>query len=102
MHVAFSRLLKQRKIPHLNIIIKPSKEDMKRRKIADKGIKIIENEIGKPKVYDNQKMIDKHKETVREKEKVIQRINLKIAREVEVYSTQLSNAAELLKYQLSA
>ena len=102
LHMAFSLLLKERNIPHLNVIIKPSREDLKRRKIAESGIKKLEAVCGKPRIYDNERLIEKNKEFVREKDGVIRKINVRIARDVEVYSTRLSNASELLKYQLSA
>ena len=102
LHMAFSLLLKERNIPHLNVIIKPSREDLKRRKIAESGIKKLEAVCGKPRIYDNERLIEKNKEFAREKDGVIRKINVRIARDVEVYSTRLSNASELLKYQLSA
>jgi cell division GTPase FtsZ len=102
LHMAFSLLLKERNIPHLNVIIKPSREDLKRRKTAESGIKKLEAACGKPRIYDNERLIEKNKEYAREKDGVIRKINVRIARDVEVYSTRLSNASELLKYQLSA
>ncbi len=102
MHMAFSRLLTARKIPHLNIVIKPSKEDSLRRKKAEKAIKALEAVSGSPCIFDNQKLMERNQDSAREKEKVIQKINVKIARQVEVYSTRLSNTVEVLKYQLSA
>ncbi len=102
MHVNFSKLLTKRKIAHVNVIIKPSKEDLKRRKLAESGIKEIEATGASVIVYDNQKLVDKQKAYIRDKSKVIRKINVDIARHVEVLSTRLSNASELIKYQLSA
>lgn len=102
MHVNFSKLLTRRKIAHVNVIIKPSREDLKRRKLAESGIKEIEATGASVIVYDNQKLVDKQKAYIKDKSKVIRKINVDIARHVEVLSTRLSNASELIKYQLSA
>ncbi len=102
LHVTFSKLLTQRKIAHVNVIIKPSKEDLKRRKLADAGIKDLESTGASVIVYDNQKLVDKQKEYNRDKAKAIRKVNVEIARKVEVLSTRLSNASELIKYQLSS
>lgn len=102
MHINFSKLLTHRKIAHVNVVIKPSKEDLKRRKIADRGIKDLQSTGASVIVYDNQKLVEKQREYTRDKAKVIRKINIDIARHVEVLSTRLSNASELIKYQLSA
>lgn len=100
LHITFSKLLTKRKIAHVNVIIKPSKEDLKRRKLADAGIKDLQSTGAGVIVYDNQKLVDKQKEYSRPK--AIRKINVEIARKVEVLSTRLSNASELIKYQLSS
>lgn len=102
LHVDFSRLLSKRKIAHINVIIKPSKEDSKRRRLAEEGIKALREHGAEVFVFDNQKMVEKHRAHIRDKNKIIGKINVEIARQVEVLSTRLSNASELLKYQLTA
>lgn len=102
MHINFSKLLTSRKIAHVNVIIKPSKEDAKRRKLAESGIRELKESGASVVVYDNQKMIEKQRVTTHDKNKIIGKINVEIARHVEVLSTRLSNTSELLKYQLSA
>lgn len=102
MHIQFSRLLTKRKIAHVNVIVKPSKEDSKRRKIAEAGIKELDSTGANIVVYDNQKLVEKQRTLVKEKARVIRKINVEIARQVEVLSARLSNASELLKYQLTA
>lgn len=102
MHINFSKLLTKRKIAHVNVIVKPSGEDQKRRKTAETGIKELESTGASVIVYDNQKLVEKQKTLTKDRNKVIRKINVDIARHVEVLSTRLSNTSELLKYQLSA
>ena len=102
MHINFSRLLTARKIAHVNVIIKPSREDSKRRKLAEAGIRELKESGASVVVFDNQKMIEKMKSISQDKNKIIGKINMEIARHVEVLSARLSNTSELLKYQLSA
>lgn len=102
MHIGFSKLLTRRKIAHINVIIKPSREDSKRRKIAEAGIKELEASGANVVVYDNQKLVEKQRVMIKERTRVIRKINIDIARQVEVFSARLSNASELLKYQLTA
>ena len=102
MHVRFSKLLTKRKIAHINVIVKPSKEDMKRRKLAEAGIKELEETGASLIIYDNQKLIEKQKAYSVDKNKAIRKINIDIARHIEVLSARLSNTSELLKYQLTA
>lgn len=102
LHITFSKLLTKRKIAHVNVIIKPSKEDLKRRKLAETGIKKLQASGASVIVYDNQKLVEKQKDYTSDKTKAIRKINVEIARKVEVLSTRLSNASELIKYQLSS
>lgn len=102
MHVNFSKLLTSRKIAHVNVIIKPSREDTKRRKFAEAGVRELRESGAGVVVFDNQKMIEKLRAVNHDKNKIIGKINVEIARRVEVLSTRLSNTSELLKYQLSA
>lgn len=102
MHINFSRLLTSRKIAHVNVIIKPSREDSKRRKLAEAGIRELRETGATVVVFDNQKMIEKIRAVHHDKNKIIGKINVEIARHVEVLSARLSNTSELLKYQLSA
>lgn len=102
LHIEFSRLLSRRKIAHINVIIKPSQEDQKRRRNAEKGIKTLKESGAQVVVYDNQKLIEKQRIQSHDKNKTIRKINVDIARHVEVLSARLSNASELLKYQLTA
>lgn len=102
MHLNFSKLLTSRKIAHVNVIIKPSREDAKRRKLAESGIRKLRESGASVVVYDNQKMIEKMKTVSVDKNRIIRKINMEIARRVEVLSARLSNTSELLKYRLSA
>lgn len=102
MHIEFSRLLTKRKIAHVNVIIKPSKEDSKRRKLAQVGIKELEDAGANVVVFDNQRLVEKQRTLIKDRNKIIRKINIDIARQVEVISARLSNASELLKYQLTA
>ncbi|MCL6090600.1 MAG: hypothetical protein M1393_06135 [Candidatus Thermoplasmatota archaeon] len=102
LHVNFSMLLNSRKIGHLNVIIRPSKEDMARRKLADEGIRKLKESGVEVIIYDNQKLIENNKSKNYDRNKTIQKINLRIARDIEVFSARLSNASELMKYQLTA
>lgn len=102
MHVNFSKLLNKRKIAHVNVVIKPSKKDLKRRRIAEKGIAEIESTGSKVVVFDNELLVKKSRTFSVDEAKVMSKINVDIARQVEVLSTRLSNASELLKYQLSS
>ncbi len=102
MHINFSRLLTVRKVAHVNVIIKPSREDTKRRKLAEAGIRDLKDSGASVVVFDNQKLIEKMSQVHPDKNKVIGKINVDIARHVEVLSARLSNTSELLKYQLSS
>lgn len=102
MHIQFSNLLTKRKIAHINVIVKPSREDVKRRKIADSGIKELEKSGASVIVYDNQKLVEKQRVMGNDKNKAIRKINVEVARHIEVLSARLSNTSELLKYELTA
>lgn len=102
LHIEFSKLLTRRKIAHVNVVVKPSREDMKRRRLAEAGIKKLLEVGSEVVVYDNQKLIEKKSALGNDKNKTIRKINVDIARHVEVLSARLSNASELLRYQLTA
>lgn len=99
MHLTFSKMLKGRGLPVLNIIIKPSKSEPNRRKIAESAIQEMLKIGERIVVFDNERMLGK--KTTREgfTEK-IDSVNDRIARKIEIYSMKLSDATDFVKYNM--
>ncbi|MHB8395849.1 MAG: FtsZ/tubulin family protein [Thermoplasmataceae archaeon] len=98
MHIAFSTILKKRKIAHINVVIKPSAVEEDKRRIADRGIIALARTSGQVKVYDNEEMVSREKlftsfDTMNEYEKV----NQVISRNLHFYSMALSETAGVIR-----
>ena len=99
MHQSFSRILQDRGLPVLNVIIKPSRSESKRRKIAESAINEMINAGQRLVVFDNEKLLGR--KSIREDlTEVIDGVNNRIARKVEIYSMKLSDATDFVKYNM--
>lgn len=95
MHTVISRIMSKRNIPHLNVIIKPSRLYPTERSNAEAAINRLVLSGGKVKVIDNQ---DLEENVIRHPAGFVAdgqwaSINTKIAREIEIYLMKLSEAS---------
>ncbi len=98
MHIEFSRMLRQRKIPHMNVVIKPSRLEKQRRSLAQRAITELMNEDGPVFVYDNEDYIDKGRmfDSLHAAE-ITDRINEKIGMDIWLYNLRLTDQFGVLK-----
>ncbi|MEM0156048.1 MAG: hypothetical protein QW597_05555 [Thermoplasmataceae archaeon] len=95
MHSSISRIMSSRNIPHLNVIIKPSRLYPSERSIAEGAINRLVSAGERVRVIDNQDLeenLTRHT-TGYSVDGQWGSINTKIAREIEVYLMKLSNAS---------
>ncbi len=98
MHLAFSELLRKKRIAHINVVILPSSVEKESRRTAREGLIKLAKNYGRLKIYDNEQMISKEKlfnavDSLGEYEKV----NQVIARRLHYYSLGLSEEAGVIR-----
>lgn len=102
LHLAMSKLLNRRGVSHLNYVIKPAKMTHSAQKSAESAISKLREISNNVVVFDVQTQSEKLISGGVPRSSVQEKINERIARKVEVISAKMSNASELLKYQLSS
>ncbi len=98
LHIEFSEMLRKRRIPHLNVVIKPSRLEKDKRSIAQRGIIKLSREDSVPYVYDNDEVLDKKKmaETINAAE-LLDKINEKIGMDIYLYNLRITDRLGILK-----
>lgn len=98
MHTEFARMLKKRKIPHLNVVIKPSRLERQRRSEATRAITELMKEDSNVIVYDNEEYIDKNRmfDSLHAAE-ITDGINEKIGMDIWLYNLRLTDQFGILK-----
>lgn len=99
MHLELARIMRERGLPVLHVIIKPGKSEPKRRKVAEEGISRMNDSGERIVVFDNQKLLGARALRAGLTESV-DRINDRIARKIEIFSMKLSAATDLVKYNM--
>ncbi len=102
LHMEILRLAESKNIAHYSYVIKPSKVSGARRKISEQGLQEIKKLTNHVSTFDVQTVSEKLRADGFPRISIPDKINERIARKVEVLSAKMSNASELLKYQLSA
>jgi hypothetical protein len=102
LHAEMIKLVESKNIPNYSYIIKPAKTSGTRRKMAEAGIQEIRKITNHVSTFDVQTVSEKLRMDGFPRISIPEKINERIARKVEVLSAKMSNASELLKYQLSA
>lgn len=98
MHIEFARMLKRRRIPHMNIVIKPAKLEKDKRSAAQRSITELMKEDGPVIVYDNEDYIDRKRmfDSLHAAE-ITDRINEKIGMDIWLYNLRLTDQFGILK-----
>ncbi len=98
MHMEFAKILKHRRIPHMNIVIKPSRLEKVRRSEAQRSITELMKEDGPVIVYDNEDYIDRNRmfDSLHAAE-ITDRINEKIGMDIWLYNLRLTDQFGILK-----
>lgn len=98
MHTEFARLLKHRRIPHMNIVIKPSRLEKVRRSEAQRSITELMKEDGPVIIYDNEDYIDRKRmfDSLHAAE-ITDRINEKIGMDIWLYNLRLTDQFGILR-----
>ena len=102
LHMETLRLAESKNIAHYSYIIKPAKVSGSRRKVSEIGLQEIKKFTNHVSIFDVQTVSEKLRADGFPRISIPEKINERIARKVEVLSAKMSNASELLKYQLSA
>ena len=102
LHLQMVKLLERKGIANYSYVIKPPRASGIRRKVSDSGIKELKETTSHVAVFDVQAVSDRMRSDGLPRISIQEKINEKIARKVEVLSAKMSNASELLKYQLSS
>ncbi len=97
MHIAFSEMLKEKRIAHVNIVIVPSKTEAERRKSAYAGLSELRRKCGDPKVYDNEEMMQTKTFDSADSMAEFERVNQIISRKLHVVSLGLSERAGIMR-----
>lgn len=104
MHTEVSKIMVRRNIPHLNVIVKPSKLYPNERAMAERAISHLQSLGARVKVIDNQDLeeSDARNSTRPSSDGQWTSVNTKIAREIEVYLMKLAaasiNAKKIVAY----
>lgn len=100
MHSEFAKMLKKRRIPHLNVVIKPSRLEKEKRSRAIRGITQLMNEDGPVVVYDNNDFLDKNSmfDSLHAMERT-DKINERIGMDIWLYNLRLTDHFGIIKEQ---
>lgn len=101
MHTEFALMLNKRRIPHMNIVILPSKMEKERRSRALRGLTQLMKLDMNVKVYDNQDYIDSRRmfDPLYSSE-IMNRINEKVGLDIIHYNLRLTDSYGILKGEL--
>jgi len=100
LHMAFSKLLASRNITHFNFVVKPSVNNYIKRNRAEAGIVELSRINHYLREYDNDIHLGPLNGTTTQIMEKVKNLNIRIARDLEVVSTRMSGALELLRLQL--
>ncbi len=100
LHIAFSKLLANRNITHYNLVVIPSVNEYSKRHLAEVGKKELSNINHYIREYDNDIHLGPLNGTMAQISEKVKNLNIRIARDLEVISTRMSGALELLRLQL--
>ncbi|WP_393970656.1 hypothetical protein OXIME_000881 [Oxyplasma meridianum] len=100
LHIAFSKLLASRNITHFNFVVKPSLNSYLKRNVAEAGIMELTSISHYLREYDNDIYLGPLNGTTTQIMEKVKNLNIRIARDLEVVSTRMSGALELLRLQL--
>jgi cell division GTPase FtsZ len=100
LHIAFSKLLASKNITYYNFVVKPSGNEYSKRHIAEIGLRELSNINHYIKEYDNDIHLGPLNGTMAQISEKVKNLNIRIARDLEVVSTRMSGALELLRLQL--
>lgn len=101
LHLEMSKLLKKRGVSQLSYVIKPPRMTHAVQKSVETALGKLRQVSENIVVFDVQAQTEKLISTGVPNSSVREKINERIARKVEVISAKMSNASELIKYQLS-
>ncbi|MDS0256563.1 hypothetical protein ApAK_02535 [Thermoplasmatales archaeon AK] len=101
LHMATARLLRKMKIAHINVILEPGRGEMEKRRTAESGINKLREEGEVVKVFDSQKILEASYRIYTEIGKIYEKLNEKIAKEVEIISDRLASSCERERYRIA-
>ncbi|MCL4340654.1 MAG: hypothetical protein M1431_00950 [Candidatus Thermoplasmatota archaeon] len=100
LHIEFSRLLASRNITHFNFVVKPSANNYVKRNMAEAGIVELLRTNRYLREYDSDIHLGPLNGTTAQILEKVKNLNIRIARDLEVVSTRMSGALELLRLEL--
>ncbi|MEM0158345.1 MAG: hypothetical protein QXV22_05030 [Thermoplasmataceae archaeon] len=101
LHISTARLLRRMKIAHISIILEPGKGEMEKRRTAEVGIEMLRQEGEIVKVFDSQRLLETSYRIYTEIGKIYEKLNEKIAKEVEIISDRLATSCERERYRIA-
>ncbi|MHB8358250.1 MAG: hypothetical protein ACYDCP_01950 [Thermoplasmataceae archaeon] len=99
-HIAFSKLLASRNITHYSFVVKPSVNEYSKRHMAEVGLRELSCINNYIREYDHDIHLGPLNGTVSQISEKVKNLNIRIARDLEVVSTRMSGALEMLRLQL--